>query len=179
MRASLSALGLAALSSSAAWGQAAGPAAQTQNVAAEEVDVITVTGSRVITDNVRSPTPITSVDIEAIAVTTPSDVADALNKLPNIIGGRTPRTQGNGSTNNGGNVLSLRNFGPSRTLVLLDGHRVAPSNQDGTVNVDTLPQMLIERVDIVTGGASAIYGSDAVAGVVNYVLDKDFTGRYR
>src|SRR3954447_16356776 len=109
-------------------------------------------------------------------MTTPSDTADALNKLPDIIGGRTPRTQGNGSSNNGGNVLALRNFGPSRTLVLLDGHRVAPSNQDGTVNVDILPQMLMSRVDIVTGGASAIYGSDAVAGVVNFVLDKKFTG---
>ena len=92
------------------------------------------------------------------------------------MGGRTPRTQGNGSTNNGGNTLSLRNFGPSRTLVLLDGHRVAPNNQDGSVNIDVLPQMLVKKVDIVTGGASAIYGSDAVAGVVNYVLDKDFTG---
>ena len=110
---------------------------------AEEIDVITVTGSRTITDNVRSPTPITSVDVGEIAVTTPSDTADALNKLPNIMGGRTPRTQGNGSTNNGGNVLSLRNFGPSRTLVLLDGHRVAPINQDGTVNIDMLPQMLV------------------------------------
>ena len=99
-----------------------------------------------------------------------------MNKLPSILGGRTPRNQGNGSTNNGGNTLSLRNFGPSRTLVLLDGHRVAPSNQDGTVNIDFLPQMLVKSVDIVTGGASAIYGSDAVAGVVNYVLDKDFTG---
>ena len=60
--------------------------------------------------------------------------------------------------------------------MLLDGHRVAPNNQDGSVNIDVLPQMLVERVDIVTGGASAVYGSDAVAGVVNYVLDKDFTG---
>ena len=147
-----------------------------QKVGAEELSVVTVTGSRIITDNVYSPTPITSVAIADIAVTTPSDTADALNKLPNIIGGRTPRNQGNGSTNNGGNTLSLRNFGPSRTLVLLDGHRVAPSNQDGTVNIDILPQMLMSRVDIVTGGASAIYGSDAVAGVVNFVLDKKFTG---
>ena len=60
--------------------------------------------------------------------------------------------------------------------MLLDGHRVAPSNQDGSVNIDVLPQMLVKTVDIVTGGASAIYGSDAVAGVVNYMLDKDFTG---
>ena len=142
----------------------------------DETNVITVTGSRTITDNVHSPTPITSVDISEIAVTTPSDTADALNKLPNIIGGRTPRTQNNASTNNGGNVLSLRNFGAARTLVLLNGHRVASSNQDGTVNIDTLPQLLMQKVDIVTGGASAIYGSDAVAGVVNFVLDKEFTG---
>ena len=138
--------------------------------------VITVTGSRTITEIVKSPTPITSVDITEIQATTPSDTADALNKLPVIMGGRTPRTQGNGGTNNGGNTLSLRNFGPRRTLVLMNGHRIAPNNEDGSVNIDMLPSMLTQRVDIVTGGASAIYGSDAVAGVVNYVLDKEFTG---
>jgi iron complex outermembrane receptor protein len=121
----------------------------------EDMGVITVTGSRTITDNAQSPTPLTTVDIADMLKTTPSDTADALNKLPTILGGRTPRTQGNGSTNNGGNTLSLRNFGASRTLVLLDGHRVAPSNQDGTVNIDVLPQMLVKQVDIVTGGASA------------------------
>lgn len=139
-------------------------------------DAIVVTGSRVITSNLNSPTPITTVDVAELAKTTPSDIADGLNKLPQIIGGRTPRTQGNASTNNGGNVLSLRNFGPSRTLVLLNGHRVPASNQDGTVNVDILPQMLVKRVDIVTGGASAVYGSDAVAGVVNFILDTNFKG---
>lgn len=181
-RASLVALGVsAALGANSVRAQANGPAPQAatagdQGAAGEEITTITVTGSRTITEVVRSPTPITSVDISALAVTTPSDTADALNKLPNIMGGRTPRTQGNGSTNNGGNTLSLRNFGPSRTLVMLDGHRVAPNNQDGSVNIDVMPQMLVKRVDIVTGGASAIYGSDAVAGVVNYLLDKDFTG---
>jgi iron complex outermembrane recepter protein len=177
-RASMVALAVsAALAANSAWAQTQDQPSQTGAESdGEELGVITVTGSRTITEAVRSPTPITSVDVGAIAVTTPSDTADALNKLPNIIGGRTPRTQGNGATNNGGNVLSLRNFGVSRTLVLLDGHRVAPNNQDGTVNIDVLPQMLMERVDIVTGGASAVYGSDAVAGVVNFVLDKDFTG---
>jgi iron complex outermembrane recepter protein len=170
-RSSTAVLGVSAsLAATAVWAQADQP------VAEEELTVITVTGSRTITEAVRSPTPITSVDVGMIGVTTPSDTADALNKLPNILGGRTPRNQGNGSTNNGGNTLSLRNFGPSRTLVMLDGRRVAANNQDGSVNIDTLPQMLVERVDIVTGGASAIYGSDAVAGVVNFVLDKDFTG---
>jgi iron complex outermembrane receptor protein len=173
-RASLSGLGLtASLVAGPAMAQEA-PAAQPD--AAEELDVITVTGSRTITEAVKSPTPITSVNIAELAITTPSDTADALNKLPNIMGGRTPRTQGNGSTNNGGNTLSLRNFGAARTLVLMDGHRIAPNNQDGSVNIDVLPSMLVKQVDIVTGGASAIYGSDAVAGVVNYVLDKEFTG---
>jgi outer membrane receptor protein involved in Fe transport len=176
-RASLIALAVsAALGSGAAWSQDAGPQQDKTGDSAEEMGVITVTGSRTITETVKSPTPITSVNIEEITATTPSDTADALNKLPSIMGGRTPRTQGNGSTNNGGNTLSLRNFGPARTLVLLDGHRVAPNNQDGSVNIDVLPQMLVERVDIVTGGASAVYGSDAVAGVVNYVLNKNFTG---
>jgi len=171
-RATLIALGVSAsLGYNSSWAQTAEPAKD-----AEEMGVITVTGSRTITEVVKSPTPITSVDIAELAVTTPSDTADALNKLPTIMGGRTPRTQGNGSTNNGGNTLSLRNFGAPRTLVLLNGHRIAPSNQDGTVNIDVLPQMLVQKVDIVTGGASAIYGSDAVAGVVNYVLDTEFTG---
>jgi len=137
---------------------------------------ITVTGSRIITKNANSPTPVTAVSTTELAKTTPSDIPDALNKLPQLIGGRTPRSQGNGSFNNGGNVLALRNFGPQRTLVLLNGHRVPPSNQDGTVDIDTLPQMLVSRVEIVTGGASAVYGSDAVAGVVNFILDKKFTG---
>jgi len=152
--------------------------AQTPDQKPEEEDmgVITVTGSRTITDNTVSPTPLTTVDVADLLVTTPSDTADALNKLPTILGGRTPRTQGNGSTNNGGNTLSLRNFGPQRTLVLLNGHRIAPNNQDGSVNIDVLPQMLVKQIDIVTGGASAIYGSDAVAGVVNYQLDTEFTG---
>ncbi|MGZ3304962.1 MAG: TonB-dependent receptor domain-containing protein [Asticcacaulis sp.] len=138
--------------------------------------VVVVTGSRVIKSNAKSPTPITSVSVAQMEATTPSDVPDALNKLPQIIGGRTPRSQGNGANNNGGNVLALRNFGPSRTLVLFNGHRVAPNNQDGTVNVDILPQILMKRVDIVTGGASAVYGSDAVSGVINFVIDDKFNG---
>ena len=143
--------------------------------ASDEV-VVTVTGSRVIKNNAKSPTPITSITAEQLELTTPSDIPDAIYKLPQDIGGRTPRNEGNGSNNNGGNVLDLRNFGTSRTLVLLDGHRVAPNNQDGTVNVDILPQFLVKQVDIVTGGASAVYGSDAVGGVVNFILDDKFNG---
>src|SRR6187399_2521760 len=84
----------------------------------EELEEVTVTGSRVITDNVKSPTPISTLEVAEAAMTTPSDIADALNKLPQILagnggagGGQTPRYQGNGATNNGGNTLSLRDFG--------------------------------------------------------------------
>jgi len=147
-----------------------------QPAAQGELEEIQITGSRVIVDDTKSPTPITAVEVDEIAKTTPSDLADALNKLPEIMGGRTPRSQGNASSNNGGNVIALRNFGAARTLVMMDGHRIPSSNQDGTVNIDILPEMLVKKVDIVTGGASAIYGSDAVAGVVNYVLNKNFTG---
>lgn len=140
------------------------------------VERVTVTGSRVISDITLSPTPLTVVTAEQLQATTPTNVPDALNKLPVFIGGRTPRSQDNASRNTSGNVLALRNFGPARTLILLDGHRVPASNQDGTVDIDILPQMLMSRVDVVTGGASAVYGSDAVAGVVNFVLDKTFTG---
>jgi len=140
------------------------------------VETVTVTGSRVISDITLSPTPITAVSAEQLTTTTPTTIPDALNKLPDFIGGATPRSQGNGSTNNSGNTLNLRNLGAARTLVLLDGRRLAATNQAGTVDVDTLPQMLMSRVDVVTGGASAVYGSDAVAGVVNFILDKKFTG---
>ncbi|MBN9589454.1 MAG: TonB-dependent receptor [Alphaproteobacteria bacterium] len=140
------------------------------------VESVTVTGSRLISDITASPTPITAVTADQLQATTPTNIPDALNKLPTFIGGRTPRSQDNASRNTSGNVLSLRNFGVSRTLILLDGHRVAPSNEDGTVDTDVLPQILMTRVDVVTGGASAVYGSDAVAGVVNFILDKKFEG---
>src|SRR3954470_2605404 len=143
---------------------------------AQNTESVTVTGSRIISDITLSPTPITAVTADQLQATTPTDIPDALNKLPDFIGGASPRSQNNGQNNNSGNTLSLRNLGAIRTLVLLDGQRVAPSNRDGTVNVDALPQMLMSRVDVVTGGASAVYGSDAVAGVVNFILDKKFTG---
>src|SRR6185437_13375620 len=134
---------------------AAAAQAQTENV-----EQVTVTGSRVISDITLSPTPLTVVTAEQLQATTPTNIPDALNKLPDFIGGFNPRRQGNGSENGSANTLNLR-----------DGQRVAPSNAGGTVDVDSLPQMLVSRVDVVTGGASAVYGSDAVAGVVNFILD--------
>ena len=137
---------------------------------------VIVTGSRVISDVTRSPTPLTVISKDQLQATSPTDIATALNKLPIFQGSTGPRATTNASTNSAGNTLNLRAFGANRTLVLVDGHRVAPTNADGSVNIDTLPQMLISRVDVVTGGASAVYGSDAVTGVVNFVLDTQFRG---
>jgi len=140
------------------------------------LETIIVTGSRVISDTANSPTPVTLISARQLRDTTPSNLADGLNKLPIFQGSQSIGRPGDGSHNYSSNVLNLRNFGANRTLILLDGHRAPPSNDDGTVDIDTLPQMLISRVDIVTGGASAVYGSDAVTGVVNFVLDKKFSG---
>ena len=145
--------------------------------AQEATESVVVTGSRVISNVANSPTPLTEVSSEQLLATTPSgNIPDALNKLPIFNGSVSVRNSTNAGSNATGSVLNLRNFGTQRTLVLLDGHRVTPANANGTVDVDTLPTMLVQRVDVVTGGASSVYGSDAVTGVVNYVLDKRFTG---
>ncbi len=145
-------------------------------LAQESTEAVVVTGSRVITDAINSPTPLTVLDTAQLQATTPSNIADGLNKLPQFIGSQSSRSVNNASADNAANVLNLRSFGSQRTLVLLDGQRVVASNSNGTVNVDTLPQLLVQRVDVVTGGASAVYGSDAVSGVVNFVLNKKFDG---
>jgi len=142
----------------------------------ESTESVTVTGSRVISDIANSPTPITAVSTEQLLATTPSTIADGLNKLPIFQNSNSSRNLSSGGGNSSGDFLNLRNFGPQRTLVLMDGMRLQPSNQDGSVDVSTLPQMLMSRVDVVTGGGSAVYGSDAVTGVVNFILDKHFNG---
>ena len=154
----------------------AGRSATAEGSAAATVETVTVTGSRVIVDSSNSPTALTVVSTQQLQLTTPSNMPDALNKLPVFQGSNNPRGIDNASRNTAGNVLNLRNFGSQRTLILLDNRRVAPTNADGTVDIDTLPQALVSRVDVVTGGASAVYGSDAVTGVVNFVLDKKFSG---
>jgi iron complex outermembrane receptor protein len=151
-------------------------AAVAQTTAAAPVESVTVTGSRVISDAANSPTPLTIVSAADLLATAPASLPDGLNKLPIFQGSQSITRPGDGSKNFASSTLNLRNFGPERTLVLLDGHRATPSNSDGTVDIDTLPQALITRVDVVTGGASAVYGSDAVTGVVNFVLNKKFDG---
>lgn len=144
---------------------------------------IIVTGSRLIRNGSASPIPLTTVDKDAMAVASPmGTISDALNALPVFSGSRGQFSNpGAGATgvqggNGAANVLNLRNLGFYRTLVMFDGHRIPPTLFNSAVDVDLIPQELISRVDVVTGGVSAVYGSDAVSGVVNYVLNRKFTG---
>ena len=142
---------------------------------------IVVTGSRVIRNGNESPSPVTVVQTQDVLQMRPGTLAEALNILPVFSGskGTTSNPSTTGATvggNGNANQLNLRNLGPNRTLILLDGYRVPPTSYNNVVDVDIIPQLLIQRVDTVTGGVSAVYGSDAVAGVVNYVLDKKFEG---
>lgn len=162
------------------------PPAQPDAPAADEAPAtggpdIVVTGSRIQRNGYQAPTPTVVATAEQLQFTSPANLTQGLNKLPVFAGSQTQAGSGqgglgSGGVNNIGSFLNLRNFGTIRTLILLDGRRVPPTNFDGNVDVDTLPQALIQRVDVVTGGASAVYGSDAVTGVVNYVLDRKFTG---
>jgi iron complex outermembrane recepter protein len=136
---------------------------------------IIVTGSRVSNgDNM--PTPVTIVATEQLEKTTPSNIPDALNKLPVFARSQGQQSGGSAGANNAGNYLNLRGVGVIRSLILFDGHRVPPTAANGAVDINTIPQILIKRVDVVTGGASAVYGSDAVTGVVNFIVDRDFEG---
>ncbi|MHB1204390.1 MAG: TonB-dependent receptor plug domain-containing protein, partial [Rhodospirillaceae bacterium] len=168
-------VGAVAILSGPVYAQAPPPTQQAQSNPVEE---IVVTGSRVIQNGFDSPTPVSVIAVEAIEAAARADLSDFVNTLPAVSGSSTPQSQAYGlSQAKGGiNSVSLHGLGPSRTLVLLDGQRVAPSSSDGFIDTSALPQGLVSRVDIVTGGASAAYGSDAVGGVVNFILDKKYVG---
>ncbi len=144
----------------------------------ELLEAVEVTATRIVRDGYEAPTPTTVLGGEVLAAVAPAHVADAVNTLPPLAGSATPRTGNTGVSGGqaGTNTLDLRSMGANRTLVLLDGKRVVAQALTGVVDINQFPDGLIERVDVVTGGASAAYGSDAMSGVVNFVLDKDFTG---
>jgi outer membrane cobalamin receptor len=156
-----------------AWSQ---QASATRNT--DTLEEVLVTGSRVISNGNDSPTPVTVVTMEDLAATHPTTVFEALNDLPVFAASRTSMALPNnaGGNNSAISALNLRGLGAPRTLVLYDGHRVPPTNQDGLIDVNTIPQMLLQRVDVVTGGVSAVYGSDAITGVVNFITDRKFNG---
>lgn len=138
---------------------------------------IVVTGSRILQPGLTSPTPVTSVSGDDLAAAAPGNMVESIAQVPSFFNTNVDRVSSNsGVSDVGGSALNLRGLGRNRTLVLLNSRRIAPNNREGTVNIDILPSALVQRVDVVTGGASASYGTDAVAGVANFVLDTDFTG---
>ncbi|MES2495964.1 MAG: TonB-dependent receptor [Pseudomonadota bacterium] len=137
---------------------------------------IVVTGSQIKREGFVSPTPVTGVNSADLARVGAPNIADALNQLPALKPSVTPSSVGNLSKLAGGNYLDLRGLTYLRTLTLIDGKRYVPGNPEGAINTNLIPQALISAVDVVTGGASAAYGSDAVAGVVNLKLDNKLDG---
>ena len=170
--------GLIALMASTALAGVASAQEQAEPETHQDSGEIVVTGSRVIRDGYKAPIPTTVLGAEALAAKAATNIADFVNELPVFAGSVTPATatQALSAGGVGINALNLRNLGANRTLVLLDGQRVGASTLNGWVDVNQFPQALVKRVDVVTGGASADWGSDAIAGVVNFILDKEFTG---
>jgi iron complex outermembrane recepter protein len=142
--------------------------------AAEEEEAIIVTGSRIVRQDFTAISPVTTVGAQDIELTATLSVEQLLNELPSVIPGNTIT-----SNNAGGEdfaTIDLRGLGTQRTLVIVDGERVTGSSTTGVVDLNTIPAGLIDRIEVVTGGASAVYGSDAIAGVVNFILRKDYEG---
>ena len=146
------------------------PSAFAQDDAIEEV---VITGSRIQRADLLAVSPFTTVSGEEFQISGILNVEQKLNELPSIIPSFGP------SSNNPGDGtarVDLRGLGTSRTLVLVNGRRYIPATQSGVVDLNSIPATLIKQVDVLTGGASAVYGSDAMAGVVNFQLVDDFEG---
>jgi outer membrane receptor protein involved in Fe transport len=162
------------MASTPAWAQDQAPAPAPEQAAPPAGDIV-VTGSRLRSSTFSTPTPVTSVSASSLATASPGNLADGLKQLPSVIptGGQTA---GGGTRAGGQNFLNLRGLGILRSLVLVDGRRYVPADPRLVTDINLIPQMLVDRVDVVTGGASATYGSDAVGGVVNFVLNRKFNG---
>lgn len=159
---------------------AASTAMVASNVTAQEegadeagIEKIAVTGSRIRKADFVSNAPVATIGQEQFALTATVNTESLLNTLPQVVPGldRTSNNPGNGTA-----TVDLRGLGTNRTLVLINGTRAVPTTSGGTVDINSIPTALIQDVEVLTGGASAVYGSDAVAGVVNFILKDDFEG---
>lgn len=165
------ALGLA-LASAPAFAQSGEATAPAQS--GDDSGEVVVTGSRIARPDLDAPSPVAVVSAETIALTGTQTIESLLNEMPQVIPGNTRV-----SNNSGGesfSTLDLRGLGPQRTLILLNGERLPPSSSTGVVDVSQIPVGLIQRVEVLTGGASTTYGSDAMAGVINFILRDNFQG---
>jgi iron complex outermembrane recepter protein len=166
---------------SAAWGQVAEPVEAQDEAEVTSADIaddeddgdIVITGSRIARPDLDVASPVNVINQEEIELRQPNSAEDLLRELPSVRPSLGPSVN-NGS--NGSATVNLRGIGDNRTLVLLDGRRIVPFGLDGTVDLNVIPVGLVDRVDVVTGGASSVYGADAVAGVVNFVTRRNFSG---
>lgn len=174
--------GGAGMQAGAAGAATADPAAQADDAQAQPAEGgdIVVTGSRLSVSGFTAPTPVTVIGSERIQQMASPNVGEALAQLPAFRSTTSPANSVVGSNispvNAGARIADLRGLGPSRTLVLVSGRRFAPSTSTGTVDLNLIPTLLVGSADIVTGGASAAYGSDAVSGVINIQLDTKLQG---
>jgi len=155
-------------------GPIAAQAQTTPAVGPNAVDEIVVTGSRIARRDYVSNSPIVTVGRDDIEKSGSVTVDTLLNQMPQFV--PSVSSTSNNPSNGGQANIDLRGLGTARTMVLLNGHRVVPSNSDGTVDVNIIPAALIQNIEVISGGASATYGSDAMAGVVNFKLNTNFTG---
>lgn len=164
--------------------------AQDGESAKSDDQAIVVTGSRIVRKDYDSNSPTVTVDSTFLKESTTSAVEQSLNKLPQFTisqSSTVKNTEGtlsaaggdiqpNATNTPGAATVSLRGVGANRSLVLIDGRRGTPGNASGTVDISTIPSAALERVEVISGGASATYGADAVAGVTNFILRKNFKG---
>ena len=155
------------LASAPAFAQGAKPAAP-----AEE-DTIIVTGTLISNPNLTSSSPVSAVGQDELQLRQTNTAEQALREVPGVIPGIGQQVN-NG--NNGTSTVNLRGLGSNRNIVLIDGVRVVPANQGGAVDLNNIPVALLDRLDVLTGGASVTYGADAVSGVVNFITKRDFAG---
>lgn len=159
-----------ALVSAPAYAQGVAPDDETATTTGGE---IVVTGTRISNPNVELSSPVAFISEDEIQFRQPVSAEDFLRELPGATPNLGPQTN-NGST--GAARLDLRNLGSNRNLVLLNGRRVTPRDTNGVVDLNVIPLAMIERVDILTGGAATVYGADAIAGVANFMTRRDFSG---
>ena len=154
--------------------------AQDEAAAADEENRIVVTGSRIQRQDFNSTTPMVTADEALLDNSSTAAIESNLNRLPQFVPAQTPTAGGDiqpTATNTpGAATISLRGIGSNRNLVLVDGRRSTPSNASGVTDINTIPAAAIERVEVISGGASATYGADAVAGVTNFILKNNFQG---
>src|SRR4051812_18487957 len=152
-----------------------------QDAQRDEVAEVTVTGSRITRRDYEANSPLVTVDAEAFEKQSGQNVESYLNQLPNYNPASSPTTteddiQPTAVNSVGIATISLRGFGPNRSLVLLDGKRPTPANALMVTDINSIPSAMLERVEIISGGASAVYGADAIGGVTNFILRRNFKG---